>query len=205
MRGGREAREQRHLLLPALHALQAAVGWISEGGLNYVCERLSVPPAEAYGVATFYAMFSVEERPANVVHVCDDLACRERAGSRSARSWRATPRRGADAGGWTWVRSPCLGMCEQAPAVFAQRAGRPEVALGGATRATVDAIVAPDSDGRVRRRGRARRRRSRPTGASDLRLLRARRRRRSRRRSTTTARTAATRRSRARSSSGPRR
>ena len=52
---------------------------------------------------------------------------------------------GADAGGWTWVRSPCLGMCEQAPAVFAQRAGRPEVALGGATRATVDGIVAPDS------------------------------------------------------------
>jgi NADH-quinone oxidoreductase subunit F len=36
-------------------------------------------------------------------------------------------------------------MCEQAPAVFAQRAGRPEVALGAATRATVDAIVAPDS------------------------------------------------------------
>ena len=43
------------------------------------------------------------------------------------------------------VRSPCLGMCEQAPAVFAQRAGRPEVALGDATRATIDAMVAPDS------------------------------------------------------------
>ena len=76
VRGGRDAREQRHLLLPALHALQTDVGWISRGGLNYVCQRLSVPPAEAYGVATFYALFSVEERPANVVHVCDDLACR---------------------------------------------------------------------------------------------------------------------------------
>ena len=75
-RGGRAAREQRDLLLPALHALQAGVGWISEGGLNYVCKRLTVPPAEAYGVATFYAMFSVEERPRDVVHVCDDLACR---------------------------------------------------------------------------------------------------------------------------------
>ena len=31
--------------------------------MNYVCERLTVPPAEAYGVATFYAMFSTEERP----------------------------------------------------------------------------------------------------------------------------------------------
>jgi NADH-quinone oxidoreductase subunit F len=146
VRGGRQAREQRHLLLPALHALQAGVGWISRGGLNYVCQRLSVPPADAYGVATFYAMFSVEERPPTVVHVCDDLACRGVGGLTLCEELEmdAGPA-GTDAGGWTWVRSPCLGMCEQAPAVFAQRAGRPEVALGTATRATVDAIVAPDS------------------------------------------------------------
>jgi NADH-quinone oxidoreductase subunit F len=50
-------------LLPALHALQSCVGWISQGGLNYVSERLTVPPAEAYGVATFYAMFSVQPGP----------------------------------------------------------------------------------------------------------------------------------------------
>ena len=62
-RGG-EARDRRHQLLPVLHALQARAGWISPGGLRYACERLTVPPAEAYGVATFYAMFSTEERPA---------------------------------------------------------------------------------------------------------------------------------------------
>jgi len=146
VRGGHDAREQRHLLLPALHALQASVGWISRGGLNYVSQRLTIPPAEAYGVATFYAMFSVEERPADVVHVCDDLACRGAGGLDLCEQLEADagPER-TDVGGWTWVRSPCLGMCEQAPAVFAQRAGRPEVALGGATRRTVDAIVAPDS------------------------------------------------------------
>src|SRR5918994_6661781 len=146
VRGGRDAREQRHLLLPALHALQAGVGWISRGGLNYVCQRLSVAPAEAYGVATFYAMFSVEERPADVVHVCDDLACRGAGGlALCAALERDAGPEGTDAGGWMWVRSPCLGMCEQAPAVFAQRAGRPEVALGGATRGTVEAVVGPDA------------------------------------------------------------
>ena len=74
-RGG-EARERRHLLLPVLHALQARAGWISPGGLRYVCERLTVPPAEAYGVATFYAMFSTDQRPQTVVHMCDDIACK---------------------------------------------------------------------------------------------------------------------------------
>ena len=84
LRVARAPADQRTLLLPVLHALQARAGWISEGGLNYACERLSVPPAEAYGVATFYAMFSVQPQPATVVHVCDDLACRIRGGSEIA-------------------------------------------------------------------------------------------------------------------------
>ena len=62
--GGHEARALRHLLLPALQAVQARVGWVSEGALNYVCQRLSVPPADAYGVATFYALLSTVPRPA---------------------------------------------------------------------------------------------------------------------------------------------
>src|SRR4030095_5208288 len=46
-RGGHEAREQRHLLLPVLHALQDRAGWIRPGGRRYACERLNVPPAAA--------------------------------------------------------------------------------------------------------------------------------------------------------------
>src|SRR3954464_7539275 len=75
-RGGQEARSRRDLLLPALHALQDRVGQITQPGLNYVCRRLAVPPAEAYGVATFYAMFATKPRPPAVAHVCDDIACR---------------------------------------------------------------------------------------------------------------------------------
>jgi NADH-quinone oxidoreductase subunit F len=56
--GGRRQRERRHLLLPALQSLQTRVGWVSEGGMNHVCERLGVPPADAWGVATFYAMLA---------------------------------------------------------------------------------------------------------------------------------------------------
>ena len=61
--GGRETRGRRHLLLPALRALQSRAGWISEGGLGYVCDRLNVPPAEAWGVATFYALLATSPRP----------------------------------------------------------------------------------------------------------------------------------------------
>jgi NADH-quinone oxidoreductase subunit F len=123
-RGGREARDRRDLLLPALHALQARVGWISPGGLNLVAERLTVPPAEAYGVATFYAMFSTEPRSRTVVHACDDLACRIAGGLQvcDALESRLGPPGAAD-GAATWVRSPCLGMCERAPAALVQCSG----------------------------------------------------------------------------------
>ena len=75
-RGGHDARSHRDLLIPALHAVQSRIGWISQPALNYVCRRLSVPPAEAYGVATFYALFATKPRPPVVAHVCDDIACR---------------------------------------------------------------------------------------------------------------------------------
>jgi len=73
--GGHAARSQRHLLLPVLHAVQARVGWISPGALGYICRRLTIPPAEAYGVASFYALFALEPRPPIVAHVCTDIAC----------------------------------------------------------------------------------------------------------------------------------
>jgi len=141
------ARARRTLLLPGLHALQSRVGWVSPAGLGYVCRRLGVPPAEGYGVASFYAMFSLSERPPGFAHVCDDLVC-QTAGAEQLCAELATklgapavaPHR-ADAvltGSSNvahWARSPCLGLCEQAPAAMVSVA-RPQplqVAFGNAT------------------------------------------------------------------------
>ncbi|MDT0566886.1 NAD(P)H-dependent oxidoreductase subunit E [Streptomyces sp. DSM 3412] len=144
-RGGREARERRDLLLPGLHAVNDRIGWISGGALDYLCRRLTVPPAEAYGVATFYAMFSVEPRPATVLHVCTDLAC---AAAGAAELCAGAEARLGPGSGVSVERSPCLGLCERAPAALAIRAGDP-VRTAVAAPATVEAAVlaasAPDS------------------------------------------------------------
>jgi NADH-quinone oxidoreductase subunit F len=132
--GGRATREQRHLLLPALQALQGRVGFIGEGGLDYVCARLGVPPAEAWGVATFYAMLATSPRPRRVVHVCDDIACRAH-GARElcARlEHEAGPpiahepegdRLPLDRDKAGWMHAPCLGLCDVAPAALVVQAG----------------------------------------------------------------------------------
>jgi NADH-quinone oxidoreductase subunit F len=132
--GGREMRERRHLLLPALNALQARIGWISETGLDYVCTRLGVPPAEAWGVATFYALLSTTPRAPTVIHLCDDIACRCRGAEDIGADLERTlgpAHAHAPAGDHvhvppdavTWMRSPCLGLCDHAPAAFIQEFG----------------------------------------------------------------------------------
>jgi NADH-quinone oxidoreductase subunit F len=106
-RVARRDRTRRHLLLPALRAAQRRVGWVTPGALGYTSRRLGVPPADAYGVATFYALLALEERPAEVLHVCTDLSCRLAGAEVPA---------GA-------LPSPCLGLCERAPASLRTIAG----------------------------------------------------------------------------------
>ncbi|GLZ47523.1 NADH dehydrogenase subunit F [Actinomycetospora sp. NBRC 106375] len=144
---GHDARAQRHLLLPVLHAVHDAVGWISEGALNHVARTLSVPPAEIYGVATFYAMFAVEPRAPRVVHVCDDVACGPHGGEEIATA--LTDALGPEGQGEQacWVRSPCLGLCERAPAVMHQRAGEPDLSQAPASPDTVLAAARTDDPG----------------------------------------------------------
>jgi NADH-quinone oxidoreductase subunit F len=132
-----QAGLQRDLLLPALHALHEHIGWISEGGLNYICERLVVPPADAYGVASFYALFWLTPRPPRVVHVCVDLACMTRG---SAALVSALEAQAGNSDGACWQRSPCLGLCEQAPAALVSEAGEEPY----------EEIVAPASAAAVR-------------------------------------------------------
>ena len=73
---------KRTYLLPVLHAIQNRVGWISPGALNYASRKLDVPPAEAFGVADFYALLSTRPQPPAVAHVCDDIACKVKGADR---------------------------------------------------------------------------------------------------------------------------
>ena len=124
--GGHEARSHRHLLLPVLHAIQARIGWISAGAINYTALRLDIPPAEVYGVASFYGMFSLSPRPSVVAHVCDDIACLTRGAKELCSQLEkdlGPPGSPCAGGRATWLRSTCLGLCERAPATLVSVAG----------------------------------------------------------------------------------
>ena len=151
--GGLATRSRRHLLLPVLHAVQDRAGWVSRGALEYACRRLSIPPADAYGVASFYARFALDERPPLAVHVCDDIACKC-AGADAlcdALEKGFGPAGVPASGSAAWYRSPCLGLCDRAPAVLIERAGKhhAEARVAPATYESLSAILGgewPDSE-----------------------------------------------------------
>ncbi len=129
-------RGLRHHLLPAIEAVQSAVGWVSPGAIDEIARRLQVPPAEVYSVASFYALISTEERPETVIHVCDDIACgpelRDSLGDRD-----------------DVAPSPCLGQCDRRPAAYVQRAGSDDATLTSATvddvREALTGVIAPEA------------------------------------------------------------
>ena len=114
--GGRQISGDRDLLLPVFHAVQDGIGWISHGALNYICQRLAVPPAEAWGVVTFYHLLSTDPQPENVAHVCDDIACRLNDVDKQISRLEGT--------GLKVKRSPCLGQCDHGSAALITKAGK---------------------------------------------------------------------------------
>jgi NADH-quinone oxidoreductase subunit F len=130
-RAGEALRNLRHMLLPTLHAVNDRIGWISRGSINYIAQQLDVAPAEIYGVASFYALFSTTERPKRQVHVCIDLACRAMGGLKEDQLPEGTH------------PSPCLGTCERAPAVLVIEAGNPtrHEVLAPATPVQINALA----------------------------------------------------------------
>ncbi|MCB1247294.1 MAG: NAD(P)H-dependent oxidoreductase subunit E [Acidimicrobiia bacterium] len=132
--GYHRSASRRHLLLPALHAVQDAVGWVSHGAINYVSRRLGLGPAEAYGVATFYDLFATEAAPAVVAHVCDDIACLASGVGPMLDELEATLGPAGSMGdAGVWKRSPCLGQCDKGSAAFIQRAGGPNEVIAPVT------------------------------------------------------------------------
>jgi formate dehydrogenase len=129
---------RRDLLIEHLHLIQDSYRQISAAHLAALAEIMRIPMAEAYETATFYAHFDVVREgdapvPPLTVRVCDSLTCAMLGGEKLLAELKS--RVGRDV---RVVRAPCVGLCDQAPAVevghnFLYRADAPAV-LGAIAR-----------------------------------------------------------------------
>jgi NADH-quinone oxidoreductase subunit E len=68
-------RGKQGAAIPLLADVQKEVGYVAREAVEYVGEKLSISPAELFGVATFYAMFRFQPQGKYVVRLCRGTAC----------------------------------------------------------------------------------------------------------------------------------
>ena len=109
-------------LLPALHAAQSIYGWISEPVAVQIASLLGIPLADVHGVIEFYSLFYNEPVGKRIIRVCTDQACALKGADDVLN--HLCSHHGLEPGqttrdlSLTIEASPCLGLCEQAPAAL---------------------------------------------------------------------------------------
>lgn len=107
-------------LLPALHAAQKLSGWVSPEAARFIAKSLKVPLAEVHGVIEFYSLFYNRPVGQKIMRICTDLACALRGADEHladlCRQQGIAAGQTTPDGSLTIEASPCLGLCEQAPA-----------------------------------------------------------------------------------------
>ncbi len=111
------APHRRDLLIEHLHVLNDHFGGLHDHHLVALAKEMNIPMAEVYEVATFYHHFEVirgdDVAPGLTVRVCNGLSC-ELAG---AQDLLARLPQILGSGDVRVIAAPCIGRCEQAPAV----------------------------------------------------------------------------------------
>ena len=128
------ARQGRSGLLPALHTAQRLHGWLSEPVVEEVARILRVPLADVHGVIEFYTLFHNKAVGKRIISVCTDIACALRGADgvleHLCSSHRVKAGETATDGSVTVQSSPCLGLCEQAPAALVDGQAETSIDLG---------------------------------------------------------------------------
>ena len=112
----------RTALLPALHAVQEALGWIPPEGAKAIAKALDVPLADVYGVISFYSMFYDHPTGRNILRVCKGPVCQAHGAETLLETLKSAlgveEGEPTEDGAWMVEGVPCLGLCDAAPAVM---------------------------------------------------------------------------------------
>lgn len=62
-------------LMPIMQKAQELCGYLPMEAMTIIADALDIPVSKIYGVATFYAQFSLTPKGDNIIQVCTGTAC----------------------------------------------------------------------------------------------------------------------------------
>ena len=106
-------------LMPIMQFAQESFGYLSLETQILIADSLGIPVTEVYGVATFYAQFSLEPKGDYVIAVCQGTACYVKGGAavlaRVEEQLGITSNQTTPDGKFSIQDTRCLGCCGLAP------------------------------------------------------------------------------------------
>jgi len=110
-------------LISILQDIQEEFGYLPEPAIYWFSERLNVPPAVFFGIATFYAQFHLRPRGKNIITVCSGTACHVRGSERLINTAKKELNLNEESnttedGLFTFEQVNCVGACSIAPVVI---------------------------------------------------------------------------------------
>jgi len=100
-------------LLPVLHDIQDALGYVPDEVVPLIAKGLNLSRAEVHGVITYYHHFRQTPPGSHVVHVCCAEACQANGSEVLAAHAQARPKNS----NLTLEPVYCLGLCSVGPAI----------------------------------------------------------------------------------------
>lgn len=70
-----EYNHDKSKLIPILQTVQEEYKYLPEEILAFIASSLNISPARVYGVATFFAHFTLKPKGKYIIKVCDGTAC----------------------------------------------------------------------------------------------------------------------------------
>ncbi len=120
--------------LPALHLVQDALRYVPPQAIEMIADLLDLSPAEVYDTMSFYNFFrerKSEKLGRTRLWVCRSLACSLRGGEETllavCQKLNVKPGGTSSDGKITVEFAECIGLCEGAPAVLIDDAGRGDI------------------------------------------------------------------------------
>jgi NADH-quinone oxidoreductase subunit E len=114
--------QKRSAVLPALHLVQAQLGYVTAASMRYVAGLLEITPADVEDVVSFYTMFYTKPVGRFVLQVCRTLSCALNGAGRVTEELSSklgiAPGQTDDSGTFTLLEVECLGACDRAPVVM---------------------------------------------------------------------------------------
>lgn len=136
-------------LIAMLQRVQEIYKYLPEEAMTYIGEKVDeISPATVYGVATFYAQFSLEPKGKYEIKVCDGTACHVRGSSpvleAIKKKLNLVDGKYTTADGlFSLEVVSCLGACGLAPAIVINDKVYPQM-TGAAVSAIIDTLMSEE-------------------------------------------------------------